>query len=122
MDEAHYRLLRLIEARPGASQRVLAEAMGVSLGKVNYCVNALIEAGWIKARNFRNSRNKLAYAYLLTPHGVEQKATIALHFLKRKVNEYESLKREIADLRREIAGSRRSVSTLGDRKDILKLR
>lgn len=104
MEESHYKLLRLIELRPDASQRELASAMGVSLGKVNYCVNALIEKGWVKARNFRNSKNKLAYAYLLTPRGVEQKATITLHFLQRKVTEYESLKREIADLRREVAG------------------
>lgn len=104
VEEAHYKLLRLIESRPDASQRELAQAMGVSLGKVNYCVNALIEKGWVKARNFRNSHNKLAYAYLLTPRGVEQKATITLHFLQRKVEEYESLKREIADLRREVTG------------------
>lgn len=67
MDEAHYKLLRLIESRPDATQRELAQALGVSLGKVNYCVNALIEKGLVKARNFRNSQNKLAYAYLLTP-------------------------------------------------------
>lgn len=105
MDEAHYKLLRLIEFRPEATQRELAEAMGVSLGKVNYCVNALIEKGWVKARNFRNSQNKLAYVYLLTPRGMEHKATITLHFLQRKVEEYESLKREIADLRREVSGN-----------------
>ena len=112
MEEAHYKLLRLIESRPDASQRELAEAMGVSLGKVNYCVNALIEKGFVKARNFRNSRSKLAYAYLLTPRGMEQKATITAQFLKRKVAEYESLKREIADLRREVAG-RNSGGTPG---------
>ena len=102
MDEAHYRLLRLIEAKPSLTQRELAQEMGVSLGKVNYCVNALIEKGWIKARNFRNSNNKLAYAYLLTPRGIEQKAVITVHFLRRKMAEYESLKKEIARLRREV--------------------
>ena len=102
MDEAHYRLLRLIDEKPRLTQRELAREMGVSLGKVNYCVSALIEKGWVKARNFRNSNNKLAYAYLLTPHGIEQKAVITLHFLHRKVAEYESLKREIAQLRREV--------------------
>ena len=76
--------------------------MGVSLGKINYCVNALIEKGWVKARNFRNSNNKLAYAYLLTPRGIEHKAVITLHFLRRKVAEYESLQQEIAQLRREV--------------------
>lgn len=102
MDEAHYRLLRLIEAKPSLTQRELAQEMGVSLGKVNYCVNALIEKGWIKARNFRNSNNKLAYAYLLTPGGIEQKAAITIDFLRRKVAEYESLKEEIDQLRREV--------------------
>ena len=76
--------------------------MGVSLGKVNYCVNAIIEKGWVKARNFRNNNNKLSYAYLLTPRGIEQKAVITVHFLRRKMAEYESLKKEIALLRREV--------------------
>ena len=102
MDEAHYKLLRLIESRPGATQRELAQALGVSLGKVNYCVNALIEKGLIKARNFRNSQNKLAYAYLLTPRGIEQKTAVTVQFLRRKVSEYEALKREIAELKREV--------------------
>ena len=102
MDEAHYKLLRLIENRPGATQRELAQALGVSLGKVNYCVNALIEKGFVKARNFRNSHNKLAYAYLLTPRGIEQKTAVTAQFLRRKVSEYEALKREIAELKRDV--------------------
>lgn len=102
LEEAHYRLLRLIESQPHLSQREIAQEMGVSLGKVNYCVKALIEKGFVKARNFRNSRNKLAYAYFLTPRGVEEKAAVTLRFLQRKVEEYESLSREIAELRREI--------------------
>jgi EPS-associated MarR family transcriptional regulator len=108
MEEAHFRLLRLIESKPDLSQRELAREMGVSLGKVNYCVNALIAKGLVKARNFRNSRNKLAYAYLLTPRGAEQKATITLQFLQRKLAEYENLSREIAELRREAAAEPRS--------------
>ena len=75
------------------------------MGKVNYCVNALIDAGWIRARNFCNSRNKPAYACLLTPKGIEQKAVIAMHFLRRKVVEYEVLKQEIAQLRRDVGAS-----------------
>jgi len=102
MEESHYRLLRLLDASPRLTQRELARELGVSLGKVNYCVNALIEKGWVKARNFRNSNAKLAYAYLLTPRGIEQKAAITVHFLRRKVAEYESLKKEIAQLRREV--------------------
>ena len=102
MQESHYRLLRLLESSPQLTQRELAREMGVSLGKVNYCVNALIEKGWVKARNFRNSNHKLAYAYLLTPRGIEHKAVITVHFLRRKVAGYESLKKKIARLRREV--------------------
>jgi len=102
MDEAHLKLLRLLETRPHLTQREVARELGMSLGKVNYCVQALIEKGWIKARNFRNSKNKLSYVYLLTPRGIEQKTAITLHFLRRKMEEYETLKKEIKDLRREV--------------------
>lgn len=102
MDEAHYKLLRLIESSPQLTQRQLARELGMSLGKINYCVHALIERGWVKARNFRNNSNKLSYAYLLTPKGIEQKAVIAVRFLRSKVSEYEMLEKEIAQLRREV--------------------
>ena len=105
-EEAHLRILKIVSEKPDISQRELAREMGVSLGKVNYCVNALIEKGWVKARNFRNSNNKLAYAYLLTPRGIEQKAAITVHFLRRKVAEYESLRKEITQLRREVGRNR----------------
>ena len=103
MEDTHLRLLRLIEARPDLSQRGLARELGTSLGKVNYCLNALIDKGLVKVRNFRNSNNKLAYAYLLTPRGIESKATITVQFLKRKMAEYESLKAEIEQLQREVS-------------------
>jgi EPS-associated MarR family transcriptional regulator len=112
MDEAQYKVLRLIEAKPDLTQRELAQELGVSLGKVNYCLNALIDRGWVKARNFRKSNNKLAYAYLLTPRGVQQKALITLRFLQLKVGEYELLKKEIAELRREVETTGRA----GDRR------
>ena len=73
-DDAHYRLLKLLEERPEASQRQLSEALGISLGKTNYYVKALLDQGWIKATNFKNSKNKLAYAYLFTPSGIDAKA------------------------------------------------
>jgi EPS-associated MarR family transcriptional regulator len=76
--------------------------LGVSLGKVNFCLNALIEKGCLKVNNFRNSDNKLAYAYLLTPQGVEQKARMTVEFLQAKVQEYERLRAEIEELRREV--------------------
>lgn len=100
-DETRYKVLRLLEANPEMSQRDVARALGVSLGKVNYCVKALLRQGWIKATNFKNSHNKAAYMYLLTPRGVEQKGRLTLQFLHRKVREYELLKDEIRQLRRE---------------------
>ena len=85
------------------SQRDLAREMGTSLGKVNYCLKALIDKGLVKVRNFHNSRKKLAYAYLLTPRAIDRKTTIAMQFLKRKMAEYETLKVEIEQLQVELA-------------------
>ena len=104
-EETHYRLLKVLEANPSATQREIAEALGVSLGKVNYCLRALIDEGVLKARNFRNSNKKLAYAYVLTPQGVEEKARVTLRFLKRKTEEYELLKTEIERLQYEVQRS-----------------
>ena len=102
LDETtHYSLLKLLEENPGLSQRELAKRLGISLGKVNFCLNALVTKGNLKINNFRNSENKMAYAYLLTPRGVEEKARITVRFLKMKVVEYERLKNEIAELRLE---------------------
>jgi len=102
LDETtHYGLLKTLEENPGLSQRDLAKKLGVSLGKINFCLNALVEKGNLKINNFRNSDNKLAYAYLLTPGGVEQKARMTVQFLKYKVQEYEKLRAEIAELQRE---------------------
>ena len=102
-DERRYRLLKLLSEQPQASQRQLSQALGISVGSLNYAVNALIDRGWVKANNFRNSRNKLAYAYLLTPSGIDAKARIAVRFLKRKMDEYEALEQDIAQLRAEVA-------------------
>jgi len=102
LDETtHYGLLKTLEENPELSQRDLAKLLGVSLGKVNFCLNALVEKGSLKIKNFRNSDNKLAYAYLLTPRGVEEKARITVQFLKYKVQEYERLRAEIEELQRE---------------------
>ena len=102
LDETtHYGLLKTLEENPGLSQRDLAKKLGVSLGKINFCLNALVAKGSVKINNFRNSDNKLAYAYLLTPNGVEQKARMTVQFLKYKVQEYEKLRAEIAELQRE---------------------
>ena len=100
-DEYRYKILKLLEAHPEMSQRDLAKSLGVSLGKANFCLKALIDIGLIKASNFRNSQNKLAYMYLLTPAGIEAKSGITLRFLKSKIHEYEMLQAEIATLMRE---------------------
>jgi EPS-associated MarR family transcriptional regulator len=105
-DESSYRLLRQLEANPAASQRELAREMGMSLGKVNFCLRALIDKGMVKANNFKSSQNKLSYLYVLTPKGVESKATLTGKFLSRKVAEYEALQKEIAQLRQEIGQDR----------------
>lgn len=83
------------------SQRELSRELGISLGKVNYCVQALIEKGWIKAANFTNSQNKTAYMYLLTPRGIERKTSLTISFLQAKIKEYERLRAEIRQMRRE---------------------
>jgi EPS-associated MarR family transcriptional regulator len=100
-DETRYRILRLLEADPHASQRKIAGELGISVGRVNYCLQALIERGLVKAKNFRNSANKRAYLYLLTPRGIEDKAIVTARFLRIKLAEYEALKREVEELQQE---------------------
>lgn len=100
-DEYRYKILKLLAAQPEISQRELAKSLGVSLGKANFCLKALIDIGFIKASNFRNSQNKLAYMYLLTPTGIEAKSSITLRFLKSKMQEYEILQAEINALMQE---------------------
>lgn len=102
-EEVHYQLLKLIEQHPGLTQREASERLGISLGKVNYCFRALIDRGHIKLGNFRRSRKKQSYAYLLTPAGMEAKAKAAMHFLLRKMEEYEVLKRQIDALNAELS-------------------
>lgn len=105
-EETRYRLLKCLEERPELTQRQLAEALGVSVGKVNFCVRALLEKGLLKVRNFRNSDNKLAYAYYLTPKGAKEKVRATGAFLQRKVAEYERIQREIEELKREVGAGR----------------
>ena len=100
-DETRYELIHLLETNPEMSQRDMARELGISLGKTNYCLRALIQKGWIKAANFKNSRNRTAYMYLLTPRGIEEKAKLTRQFLQIKVREYETLRDQIEHLRRE---------------------
>ena len=106
MDEFHYKLLKVLQDNPDLSQRELAREIGLSLGKTNFCIRALIEKGFIKANNFRNSQNKVAYAYLLTPRGIEEKVQATAFFLRRKVAEYAELEKEIEQLRSEVKNAR----------------
>ena len=103
--------MRLLEANPQLSQRDLADALGVSLGKTNYCLKALLDKGFIKMQSFRKSPNKLAYAYLLTPVGIAEKAGLTVRFLERKVAEFESLTLEIEVLKSEMNQAKRKSQT-----------
>ena len=94
-EEVRFKVLRMLERRPDCSQRDLSEALGVSLGGVNYCLKALTQKGFVKVSNFRQSNNKLRYAYVLTPTGIAEKAQLMRRFLQRKMNEYEVIKAEI---------------------------
>lgn len=111
LDEAiSYDLLKTLEKTPSLSQRDLANRLGISLGKVNYCLKALIDKGCVKVNSFRNSNNKKAYLYLLTPHGIEEKARITVEFLQIKMAEYEALKIEVEELNREVAAMKEGGS------------
>jgi EPS-associated MarR family transcriptional regulator len=104
-DEIRYLVLRYLDEHPEATQRELAKHLGVSVGKVNYCLRAIAEKGWLKIRNFRDNRNKLSYRYVLTPTGIAEKVNITYEFLRRKIAEYDVLSAEIERLSREVAAS-----------------
>ena len=100
--ELQFRVLRLLESNPHLTQRELSKYLGVSLGGVNYCLNALVAKGWVKIENFKNNKNKWVYAYLLTPQGTAEKTSLTGAFLKQKMWEYKQLKEEIENLSQEI--------------------
>lgn len=100
-EDVHFRVLRLLESRPDASQREIAEELGVSLGAINFCVKALIDKGHIKLANFKASKNKLGYVYVLTPEGLAHRAQLAAGFIKRKLAEFEAIQAELEQLRGE---------------------
>ena len=102
-DENNFRVMKLLQDKPDMTQRELAAKVGSSLGGLNYCLNALIDKGWVKMHNFSESQNKFGYVYLLTPVGLAEKTLITARFLTRKMREYEALKVEIAALKVEAA-------------------
>ena len=99
--DIHLELLRKLESKPEYTQRELSREMGVSLGKVNYCMKKLIEKGWVKLTNFSRNPNKVGYIYLLTPKGIEQKTRLTFEFLAIKMEEYKILKEEISMLKQD---------------------
>ncbi len=105
-EDVRFRTLRLLQQKPDSRQRDIARELGVSLGTINYCVNALIEVGHIKITNFRAATNKAGYAYLLTPTGIREKMMLTHRFLQRKMAEYDALEAEIGAVVREMNENR----------------
>ena len=101
-EDTHFWTLKLLQERPGITQRALAKEVGMSLSGINYCISALAEKGWIKLDNFSKNPNKLSYAYLLTPTGMAEKAALTKRFLTRKMVEYETLRGEIEALQSQV--------------------
>jgi len=100
--EIRLRLLKILSQEPILSQRDMADRIGVSLGKINYCLSELAKRGLIKIIRFKSAKNKIPYTYVLTPHGLQEKARLTLRFLKHKLTEYEEIKRQIRQLAREV--------------------
>ena len=97
INEKHFEILRKISKKPESSQRELAKELGFSLGKLNYCLKELQKKGLIKIENFKNNPNKINYLYVLTPKGLSQKTKLTINFMKRKMMEYDELKKEIGE-------------------------
>jgi EPS-associated MarR family transcriptional regulator len=110
LDAPELELLRLLESHPDYSQRQMSTALGVSLGKAHYLLKALLDKGWVKAKNFKRSQNKVGYLYVLTPSGVHQRLRLTRSFLARKEREYDQLQSQIAALRAELAARATSTS------------
>ena len=101
-EDTHFRIMRILQENPDLTQRELAEKLSMSVGGLNYCLNALIDKGLVKMQNFSNSKNKFKYVYLLTPMGITEKVALTTRFLSRKMEEYHALKAEIETLKAEV--------------------
>ena len=99
-NEDHFKLLRKLNENPSSSQRKLAIDLGISLGKINYCLNELRKKGFVKVKNFKKSKKKLSYLYMLTPSGFIMKKNLTLDFMQKKIQEYDELKKEIKNIKR----------------------
>jgi len=100
--DIHFKLLDILEKNPDLSQRILSRELGISLGSINYCIRALVDKGQVKAQNFKTNTNKIGYIYLLTPQGISEKIRMTKDFLRKRVDEYEMLQREIKRLKDDI--------------------
>jgi EPS-associated MarR family transcriptional regulator len=100
-EDTHFQIMRILQENPDLTQRELADKLSMSVGGLNYCLNALIDKGFVKMQNFQNSKNKFKYVYLLTPQGLTEKVALTSRFLKRKMEEYAALKAEIEALKVE---------------------
>tara|TARA_Y100001970_G_C14253479_1_gene873453 strand:- start:3073 stop:3387 length:315 start_codon:yes stop_codon:yes gene_type:complete len=97
LKQEHFNILRKLKNKPDSSQRELAEELGLSLGKLNYCLKALKSKGLIKVKNFKKNPNKINYLYILTPKGISEKTKLTINFMKIKLREYEKLKKELKE-------------------------
>jgi EPS-associated MarR family transcriptional regulator len=113
-EDTHFRIMLILQDNPDLTQRELADKLGMSVGGLNYCLNALIDKGFVKMANFSNSKNKFKYVYLLTPQGIAEKVALTGRFLKRKMEEYEALKAEIKALEKESGTSQPPLIQLKD--------
>ena len=105
-EDTYFRVMKILDDYPEITQRELAAKLGLSLGGINYCLTALVERGFVKARNFSKNNSKLKYAYLLTPKGIKEKTALTYSFLQRKMQEYEDLRLEIESLKLEVGEER----------------
>ena len=115
-EDTNFRLMKLLEANPDLSQRQMGKLLGLSFGGINYCLNALVAKGLVKIENFSQNQNKFGYVYLLTPSGIAEKAAMTSSFLKRKMDEYEALKLEIATLKSEIEEKKKDEKKISSLK------
>lgn len=114
--EIRYRLFKLLEDDPNLTQRQMAEKMGISLGKFNYCLKELVQKGFVKINRFTSSNNKAAYMYILTPKGIEQKTKVTVNFLNRKMQEYEEIKKQITEIKKEVGSTNLNNLKVGNTK------
>ena len=100
-EDTYFRVLRFLHDRPDVTKREIAQLLGVSTSGLNYCLNGLIDKGWVKVHNFSESKNKFGYVYIFTPSGIAEKTALTGRFLQRKLLEYEAMRAEIESLRGE---------------------